>query len=108
MAGQRVTEDVDPQQLFHKGESFYFTSVYLMTQGPSVLGPTGFAAVTCMAFGTEVYLKVLAQIEKGENPLDTHNLRNLFHDLPTQTQREIRRQWLKEHGKELKKPILPK
>lgn len=105
MAIQRVSDDVDPKDFFHKGESFYFTAAYLMSQGLSVLGPTGFAAIACMAFGTEVYLKVLAQIEKGEKPLDTHNLRNLFHDLLTQTQREIRRQWLKEHGKELKRPI---
>jgi hypothetical protein len=105
MAIQRITEDIDPKRLFQKGESFYFTSAYLMSQGLSVLGPTGFAAITCMAFGTEVYLKVLVQIEKGENPLDTHNLRNLFHDLPTQTQREIRRQWLKEHGKDLRSPV---
>lgn len=105
MAAQRVSGEVDPRQLFTKGESFYFTAAYLMTGGLSVLGPTGFAAITCMAFGTEVYLKVLAHIEKGEPPLDTHNLRNLFHDLPTQTQREIRREWLRRHAKELKKKM---
>lgn len=106
MAIQRISEEVDPEKLFQKGESFYFTAAYLMSQGLSVLGPTGFAAITCMAFGTEVYLKVLAQIEKGESPLDTHNLRSLFHDLPTQTQREIRRQWLREHGKSLKRQVV--
>lgn len=103
MPPQRVTTEVDPEAFFRKGESFYFTGAYLMSQGLALMGPTSFASITCMAFATEVYLKVLAQIEREENWLDTHNLRNLFHDLRPQTQREIRRQWLKDSGKMLKR-----
>ncbi len=90
---KRVKHPIKPESLYQKGESFHFTAHYLNQQPMEVLGPAGFAFVTCMAFACEVYLKVLAFIETGRQPLETHHLWFLFEELPPEMREAIDREW---------------
>jgi hypothetical protein len=107
MAKQRLSDPINPPNMYQKGESFHFIARYLQRGGLQAMGGGWCAWPTSLAFACEAYLKVLAQLEHNEPPFPTHNLRELFHDLLPATQRELRKRWLKSDGKMLKQKPLP-
>lgn len=107
MAKQRLSDPINTENMYRKGESFHFVARYLQHGGLRALGGGWCAWPTSLAFACEAYLKVLAQVERNEPPFSTHNLRELFHDLLPSTQRELRKRWLKRDGKMLKQKPLP-
>lgn len=110
---KRVKAGTNYHRFFWKGESCYFSAVYLNDN--RVVGPAGFAYTVNLAFAAEVYLKVLAHLEHGEPHLDTHNLRDLYLDLRPETQKSIKKAWNKKYrgnldnwaGMDLPKEIRP-
>jgi hypothetical protein len=107
MAKQRLSDPINVENMYRKGESFHFAARYIQRGGLQAMGGGWCAWPTNMAFACEAYLKVLAQLERNEPPYDTHNLRDLFHDVLPATQRELRRKWLKANGSMLKQKALP-
>lgn len=107
MVKERLLHPIDAANMYRKGESFHFAARYIQRGGVGAMGGGWCAWPTSLAFACEAYLKVLAQLEHNEPPFPTHNLRQLFHDLPPATQRELRKRWLKLDGKMLKQKPLP-
>lgn len=79
-----------------KGDSFLYAVQTLERQGVG-RSVAGFALVVNSAFASEVYLKVLALIERNLRPLMTHNLEHLFKDISPETQRIIKDIWERDY-----------
>lgn len=90
--GARVSYDVSALSLFEKGDSF-FEAGALLGSVPDDYPKHQFAHVTCFAFALEAWLKVIAIEQKKVSPLRTHDLLELFDDIPSEAQQLIEETW---------------
>jgi hypothetical protein len=88
---------IDGKGAFGRADSFLFSVNFLRRQPMEVLAAMIQAHVLCDAFCTELYMKVLAQLEKGLPALHTHNLEQLAGDLSAKSYRRIKRVWTSKH-----------
>lgn len=102
---QRVEGPINHALLFWRGDSFLYASHLIKGEKPTTPAERErFACVTSpyatsMTFATELYLKVLRNIECGDNHLSTHDLTLLFGDLPEYLRDKIEEVWEKEEAK---------
>jgi hypothetical protein len=101
--GKRLDEMIDTRELFSRGVEFISAANILQAQPPQVFVRVIPPVAVCQAFGMEAFLKVLAQLERGEPPLEGHILTALFNDLKPSSRRRIERAWRKENEAKFKK-----
>lgn len=94
---KRASEHIEPSRLFQKADSFDHASKALMRLPAPLAAHCGFAMVVNAAFACEAYLKVLAKLESGLQPLETHNLKFLVQDLLTETAARVRFEWERDY-----------
>jgi len=93
---------IDAEESFKRGDSFLLAHSFMESQPVEILAPCSAAHVTISAFCVEIYMKVLAQLERGEPPLGGHDLKRLAHDLTFGSFRRIERAWKMANKESLK------
>jgi hypothetical protein len=94
---QRLEKPIDAESALKKADSFLFTVRLLGNQPMPLMAMTLQAQVLSDAFCTELYMKILAQLERGTPPLHGHNLKFLAGDLSAKSYRRIAKAWRKGH-----------
>lgn len=84
--------------MFDQGQGFLDATKILYgvlsVQTPQIAFPMS----TCMAFSTELMMKVLRSVEAADGPLKTHDLRALWRDLSSESRDWISAKWSNVNG----------
>jgi hypothetical protein len=103
---KRLEDPIDAETALRRADSFLFTVRFLGRQPMEIMAAMMQGQVLCDAMCTELYMKILAQLERGTPPLEGHNLKFLAGDLSAKSYRRMAKAWRKHHPgvKKLKIP----
>lgn len=102
MPRERLKEHIDEEAFFAKADSFLLSINILGAQPPLLMAQCLPTLVVCSAFCVEAYLKVSAQLERGEPPLGVHNLCSLCDDLTPKSRKRVAQAWRKANADNIK------
>lgn len=90
---ERNDDKIDAHEYFKRADSLYYTVQFLGSFGPQVVAPCHQGYVLSGACASELFLKVLAQLERDEPPLWGHDFKELIRDLEPKTQQRLKKAW---------------
>jgi len=93
---KRLEDKIDAEDWFARADSFLLSNRVIETLHMEVVAACTQGVVVCGSCAVELYLKVLAQLERDTPPLHGHDLKELAHDLTGPSYRRLERAWLKE------------
>lgn len=95
---KRLDDEIEAEELFQRADSFH-QSALLLGGFPVQVSAIYFqGGILCGSCAVELYMKILAQIERREPPLWGHDISSLIQDLSPKTQRRLKQSWIAENG----------
>lgn len=89
----RLEKLINVEQTFSRAIDYLYATRVLQKLGTNLVLTVAHSYVTLAALALELHLKVLAQLEREEPPLDTHNLKFLAGDLKKESYKRIAKAW---------------
>lgn len=94
----RNRDKIDAEELFMRADGLLLASRVIKLFNPSIGAATAPGSITCSSCAVELYLKILAQLERDEPPLRGHDLKELMQDLPRSYFLRFRKAWYASFG----------
>lgn len=99
---KRLDQKVDAEELFIRADGLLISARIIQLYNLQVGAVCAPGTIMCASCAVELYMKVLAQIERDEPPLWGHQLNALARDLSAKSYARIRKAWLNLNAEPIK------
>ena len=98
----RLTNIINAEDFFARADSFLLAERVIEIFDVQVVAAAAQGVVVCGSCAVELYLKVIAQLERNGPPLEGHDLEKLVRDISGESYRRLKLAWLREAAEPIK------